>query len=76
MGVMTREFEEAKNAPFDRTADETDREALRFVKSWHRHPVLYDAIWYRGINLGEVNEFMLLPEVITALVEREERERL
>lgn len=71
---MTREFEDRKNAPYP-DAEPVDAEALRFVKSWHRHPALHEALWYHGVNLGEVDEYMLLPEVITALVERDERRR-
>lgn len=71
---MTQEFEDLKRAAFQDT-DEIDTEALRFVKSWHRHPALHEAIWYHGVNLGEVDEYMLLPEVIAALLEREEQRR-
>lgn len=71
---MTREFEERKTAPYP-GMDPIDAEALRFTKSWHRYPGIHEAIWYRGVNLGEVDEYLLLPEVITALLEREERSR-
>jgi hypothetical protein len=70
---MTREYEERRTGDH-RAADDIDREALRFVKSWHRHPDVHDALWYHGVNLGEVDEYMLLPEVIAALIAREESE--
>ncbi|MBN2307953.1 MAG: hypothetical protein JXR94_03220 [Candidatus Hydrogenedentes bacterium] len=69
---MTHEFQERKEAAYP-DADPEDAEALRFVKSWHRYPPLHEALWYRGVNLGEVDEYLLLPEIITALLERDER---
>jgi hypothetical protein len=69
---MTREFEERKNAEHP-DADPIDTEALRFVKSWHRYPPIHEAMWYRGINLGEVDEYILFQEIMTAILEREER---
>ena len=69
---MAGEFDKRLNAKYP-GADPIDARALRFVKSWHRYPVFHDALWYRGINLGEMAEYLLLPEVITALVEEEER---
>lgn len=68
---MSREFEELKNAPYPH-ADDIDRKALQFTKSWHRHPALHDALWYRGINLGELDEFVLMQEVVRILVEQED----
>ena len=71
--MSMREFEERKNQEYpDR--DPLDEEVLRFVKSWHRHPALHDLLWYRGVNLGEVDEYTLIPEVLTALVEREAKQ--
>ena len=69
------EVEERKTATYPEITGPIDAEALRFTKSWHRYPDIHEAVWYRGINLGEVDEFILLPEVITALLEREERQR-
>ena len=67
---MTREFEERKTAEY--TDDPIDLEALRFVKSWHRYPPLHEAVWYKGVNLGEVGEYALIPEIITVLLQREQ----
>ncbi|MBI5094099.1 MAG: hypothetical protein HZB26_16860 [Candidatus Hydrogenedentes bacterium] len=69
---MTHEFEELKHKPYPPEVDPLDAEALRFTKSWHRYPGIHSAIWYHGVNLGEVDEYMLICEVITALVEREQ----
>ena len=52
--------------------DPVDAAALHFVKSWHQYPELQEALFYHGVNLGEVNEYLLLPEIITVLIEREE----
>lgn len=70
---MTPEFDARRQEPYPH-ADAIDREALRFLKSWHRAPELQDVIWYRGVNLGEVDEYDLLPHIIRALVAEEERE--
>ena len=70
---MTREFEDLKNKPYGPEVDPLDAEAMRFVKSWHRYPGIHQAIWYHGVNLGETDEYMLIGEVISALVEREKR---
>ena len=67
---MTHEFDERKNASYP-DADPIDGDTLRFVKSWHRHPALHEALWYHGVNLGEMGEYMLIPEVISTLVEHE-----
>jgi len=69
---MTREFRERKEDPYP-DADPEDREALRFAKSWHRYPPLHEAVWYRGINLGEADEYYLIPEIVPALLERSQR---
>ena len=70
---MAHEFEERRDAPYPQ-ADPLDREAMRFVKSWHRYPPLHDALWYRGVNLGEANEYLLFQEVMSILLEREKRQ--
>lgn len=68
--MSMREFEEWRSQEYP-GRDPLDAEVLRFVKSWHRHPALHEVLWYRGVNLGEVDEYTLIPEVLTALVERE-----
>lgn len=50
-----------------------DVAALRFVKSWHRHPGLNGALGYRGVNIGEVDEFVLIQRIIPVLVHEEAR---
>jgi hypothetical protein len=50
-----------------------DKAALRFVKSWHRHPVLRDTLTYQGVNLGELDEFVLIQKIIPILVAAEGR---
>lgn len=70
---MSRVFREREvQAPPD--ADAIDIQALRFVKNWHQYPGIKEALEYRGVNLGEMNEYLLLPEVITSLVELQEKE--
>lgn len=65
---MTREFDQRKKMPYP-DLPALEGEAMRFVKSWHRYPPLHDALWYRGINLGEMDEYDLFPDVLSALVE-------
>ena len=65
---MNYEYEKRQSDPHqDRSP--LDQEALRLVKSWHRHPALHDLLWYKGVNLGEVDEFDLLPEIIAWMAE-------
>ncbi len=52
-----------------------DVDAVRFVTSWHRFPDLHDVLWYRDVNLGEVLEWALTPEVIAILAARDEKGR-
>ena len=68
---MTDEFDQRRKAPYPQK-DPIDAEALRFVKSWHRCPELHDVLWYKGVNLGEMDEYNLLPLVITALLDARE----
>ncbi len=70
---MSHEYQKRQEATFPGRS-ELDQEALRFIKSWHRHPALQDLLWYRGINLGEVDEFDMFPEILELLVDRAERE--
>ena len=67
---MTREFDQRKTMPC-LDLPPLEGEAMRFVKSWHRYPPLHDPLWYRGVNLGEMDEYDVFPEVLAALVERE-----
>lgn len=71
---MTPEYEARREAPYA-DADPIDREALRFLKSWHRAPELQDILWYRGVNLGEADEYDVLPHIIRTLVALEEQDR-
>ncbi|HIJ72894.1 MAG TPA: hypothetical protein HPP83_02225, partial [Candidatus Hydrogenedentes bacterium] len=57
----------------DRTTDPVDAEAVRFTKNWHRHRAFHDALWCRGVNLGETDEYLLFPEVLGALIDQEKR---
>ena len=67
---MTREFEERNAAPYaDRTP--LDAEALRITNAWHRHPAVHESVWHYGVNLGEMSEYLLLPDVVKFLVARE-----
>lgn len=67
---MTHEYNARRTEPYpDRSA--IDAMALRFIKSWHRHPDLHDLMWYKGVNLGEMDEYDTLPEVIAAIIENE-----
>ena len=45
-----------------------DRTMLGFVRTWHRHPVVEDLLWYRGINLGEMVEYCLVQGTVRALM--------
>jgi len=71
---MPHEFDKRRNAPHS-DCTEMDQEALRFIKSWHRAPELHDILWYKGVNLGEVDEYDTFPEVVKALIDREAREQ-
>ena len=51
-------------------ADAVEQEALCFVKSWHRQPELHPFLWYRGVNLGEMDEFQQYSDVLPHFVER------
>ena len=70
---MTREFELRKNATYSARTEPIDVEAMRFTQSWHRYPGFHEAMWYRGVNLGEADEFILMTDVVPALLEREKR---
>jgi len=70
---LTREFLERRDDPAPGLSD-ADAAAMRFVRSWHRFPALHENVWYRGISLGEVLEWALIPEVIAALAEDEDRQ--
>lgn len=67
---MTREFRDRRDAPHD-DADPIAAQTLGFVKSWHRYPPLHDALWFRGVNLGEADEYILFQEVMSALLARD-----
>lgn len=66
-------FEQALNAPIDEP-EEVDREALRFIRSWHQYGPLREALTYGGVNLGEMMETHLLSKVIP-LVLRQSQSR-
>jgi len=61
-------FEETTESYPDACPEEN--EAFRFVRNWHRTPELHDAIWYKGLNLGELNEYVLFSAVLKALLRR------
>ncbi|MCP4639862.1 MAG: hypothetical protein GY851_05490 [bacterium] len=44
-----------------------DEAVFRFLRSWHRHPALRDAVWYRDVNLGETMELAIMRNVVEAL---------
>lgn len=72
---MDDSFEARANAEHP-DKDSLDAEAYRFVTSWHRHPQLHDALWYHGVNLGEVDEYVLMQEIVAILVKaRREKEK-
>lgn len=62
---MRQEFEERKSRAVP-DADPEERETVQFVKSWHRYPAFHEAIWYRGINLGEADEYILVSPTLTS----------
>ena len=66
---MKQEFEQRKEMEVV-GADQEEVHAVRFVKSWHRFPVFHDAIWYRGINLGEADEYILVNPILKALLKQ------
>ncbi|GMW01365.1 MAG: hypothetical protein AMXMBFR84_25020 [Candidatus Hydrogenedentota bacterium] len=41
-----------------------DSEALRIARSWMHDPAIAEAVWFRDINLGEVLEYHLYPEIL------------
>ena len=48
---------------------EDDANAFRFVKSWSRFPAFHEFLNYHGVNLGEMSEWALVQEVMSALEE-------
>lgn len=44
-----------------------DKEVMRLVWSWHRFPEFDDALWFDDLNLGEMLEWAITPDVIRAL---------
>jgi hypothetical protein len=67
---MSREKFEQKRRQEIPGADVVEQEALRFVKSWHRLSALHAFLWYRGVNLGEMDEFQQYSDVLPHFVER------
>jgi hypothetical protein len=68
---MTYDYERPGRADYASAAtDAEERAALRLVKSWHRHPALHDALWRGGVNLGELDEYVLVSPVLEALLHR------
>ncbi len=41
-----------------------DQAAWRFIKTWHRHPLLADTLAWRGMNLGELFEYHLVGDIM------------
>ena len=66
---MKQEFEQRKEMEVV-DAEPEEVHAVRFVKSWHRFPAFHDAIWYHGVNLGEVDEYILVNPTLTALLKQ------
>lgn len=66
MGTDTDDYRffAALHAALEDEPIEADRETLRFLRSWHQHPALREALTYRGINLGEMLETHLLHRVV------------
>ncbi len=62
------EFLEARDAEYAASSP-SDLEALQVVKSWHRYPAIRKAVWYRGLNLGELIEYHLIEDLIPILAE-------
>lgn len=66
-------FERALATPVDEPLD-VDREALRFIRSWHQYEPLREPLTYHGVNLGAMMETRLLWKVVP-IVARQFRER-
>lgn len=64
---------DGQSFPSEHVAPE-DQPAMEFVTSWHGHPSLHDALWYRGVNIGEMFEWNLVQEVIPLLNRLRENE--
>ncbi|MBX7256051.1 MAG: hypothetical protein K1Y02_06785 [Candidatus Hydrogenedentes bacterium] len=62
-----REFRERRDEDLPGLAP-LDAETLRFVRSWHKHPAIAEALCKDGLNLGEAIEFDLLQEVVPILL--------
>ena len=59
----TKEFELLRHGTLMDVSG-ADLLAFQIVKSWHRHPAVMDALWYHGINTGEMLEYLYFQEVI------------
>jgi hypothetical protein len=46
-----------------------DRHAQAIAYSWHRHPTVAAHLWYRGVNLGEMVEYSVIPRLVAAFLE-------
>lgn len=72
MNAVENEFSERRRFPCEGACPE-ELEAFRFVKAWHRHPLLHDALWYQGVNLGELDEYILFSPVLKVFLRQSGR---
>lgn len=71
--MLETEFERRLHAEHT-GADTQEAEARRLVQAWHRYPSLHNALWFHGINLGEMDEPALLPAVLHTLIAHSRRQ--
>ena len=69
------EFEQRKSASFDGITSSIDEQMMQLVRSWHRHPCIAPALWYRGVNMGEMLEWALIPHVMESLLDTSLKEK-
>lgn len=76
MRFMTYDYERARAAEYAAPpADAEEQAALDLAKGWHRHPAFHAALWRRGVNLGELDHYVLVSPVLDALLRRAGRIR-
>lgn len=65
---MRGAFEEAKSRDYPSAETPIETAALRFTHSWSSWPPLHLLLHYRGVNLGETNEYHLFPKALADLL--------
>lgn len=71
---MTRDQERFRAAEYAGAPPDAQEEtALHLAKGWHAHPAFHEALWRRGVNLGELDHYVLVSPLLEALLRRSGR---